>query len=590
MTRPQYKAKGARSRSLANARSLAGSRPHPAMAVPAAANAPGVGPLGRWGGATPRPFGQGPLPPPPGLPARLLRRSGPPAPPRPFPRFAGSPRARPAPFRAPRSGARFCAPAAGGVGPGRRGPGGCAPAPWRPLHGSCPPRQATPNAGWVPAQFAALYGPSDYSLAPARPPSLLWLRSAPSGYNQALGGGQCPRPRYARGSLRYAVTIGGSVRWGRSCVCLFRSSPRCRSFSSSLGQVYYGCRRYNYLGAALPLALRAIATLRESAGAPFPRLSFRAGPQFPALFPPLATLAPCGLRGDRSRAKARTVFGGYARPRQRRPACFAGTRSGGAGAIGSRRAGGRGVAEERGQRGRCRVLQGFLGRSAGREGTGDPAGRGYRRRAGQAGVAQSRLSPAFIARRFISLPRAVPMAPTRPRRNARPLFSRPVDLPALLHATPTAFCCPRPLASPFFARTPCVRLSPLRPRSAASRYARRGRRFRGQLRAAHRRRRRRFSNRAVNVHRCTFLGERFETFARRQQRRMKLRDQITGCWPAASSPKHAMRRNFFFNSIFQKQSYVIFGEPVKVVIAKNCQIIYGASASDDLPIFTTSPP
>lgn len=117
------------SRSLANARSLAGSRPLPAMRWLVAANAPGLGPLGRWGGATPRPFGQGPLPPPPGLPARLLRRSGPPAPPRPFPRFAGSPRARPAPFRAPRSGARFCAPAAGGVGPGRRGPGGCAPAP-----------------------------------------------------------------------------------------------------------------------------------------------------------------------------------------------------------------------------------------------------------------------------------------------------------------------------------------------------------------------------------------------------------------------------------------------------------------------------
>lgn len=444
--------------------------------------------------------------------------------------------------------------------------------------------------GWAPAQFATPPARAGLSLAPARPPSLLWLRSAPSGYNQALGGGQCPRPRYARGSLRYAATEGGSVRWGRSSVCLFRSSPRCRSFSSSLGQVYYGCRRYNYFIRGRALALRATATVRWSAGAPFPRLSFRAGPQFPALFPPLATLAPFGLRGDRSRAKARTVFVGYARPRQRRPACFAGTRSGGAGAVGSRRAGGRGVAKERGQRGRCRVLQGFLGRSAGREGTGDPAGRGYRRRAGQAGVAQSRLSPAFIARRFISLPRAVPMAPTRPLRNARPLFSRPVDLPALLHATPTAFCCPRPLATPFFARTPCVRLSPLRPRSAASRYARRGRRFRGQLRAAHRRRRRRFSNRAVNVHRCTFLGERFETFARRQQRREKQQDQKTGCWPAASSPKHAMRRNFFFNSIFQKQSYVIFGEPVKVVIAKNCQIDYGASAFVDLPIFTTSPP
>lgn len=402
------------------------------MALPAAANAPGLGPLGRWGGATPRPFGQGPLPPPPGLPARLLRRSGPPAPPRPFPRFAGSPRARPAPFRAPRSGARFCAPAAGGVGPGRRGPGGCAPAPWRPLHGSCPPRPGCqggrqkkgqnkklkgwrqqrlnknffdrqfkvvlcsrfcafflnkksrffqrcalvppsparpahrppaplgrPGAarrglfvppgvfcrlrcsapskklpttdgrcapkghpGWAPAQFAAPPARAGLSLAPARPPSLLWLRSAPSGYNQALGGGLCPRPRSARGSLRYAQNVPSPSRWAARARILFRLSPRCRSISSSLGRIFPRCRAFQYLGAALPLALRAIATLRESAGAPFPRLSFRAGPQFPALFPPLVSLAPFGLRGGRSRAKARTVFVGYARPRQRRPACL----------------------------------------------------------------------------------------------------------------------------------------------------------------------------------------------------------------------------------------------------------------------------
>lgn len=417
--------------------------------------------------------------------------------------------------------------------------------------GRCAPKN---HPGWVPAQFAAHPARSGLSLAPARPPSLLWLRSAPSAWCQCLGGGQCPRPRFARGSLRYATTKGGSLRWRRTSISLFRSSPRCRSFSSSLGQVYYGCRRYNYFIRGRALALRATATVRWSAGAPFPRLSFRAGPQFPALFPPLATLAPCGLRGDRSRAKARTVFVGYARPRQRRPACYAGTRSGGAGAVGSRRAGGRGVAKERGQRGRCRVLQGFLGRSAGREGTGDPAGRGYGRCAGRACFAISRLSPAYLTLRYMCPPRASPMAPTRPRRNDRPLFSRPVDLPALLHATPTAFCCPRPLATPLFARAPCVRLAPLRPRSAASRYARRGRRFRGRLRAAHRRRRRRFSNRAVNVHRCTFLGERFETFARRQQRRIKLRDQKTGCRPTAASPKHAKRRNFFFNSIFQKQS------------------------------------
>ena len=421
-------------RSLANARSLAGSRPHPAMPWPAAANAPGLGPLGRWGGALPRPFGQGPLPPPPGLPARLLSSLGPARPAAPLSPLRGVPSGAPRPVPGAPSGARCCAPAAGGVGSGRRGPGGCAPAPRRPLHGSCPPRQATPSAGWVPAQFAAPPARAVLSLAPARPPSLLWLRSAPSACYQCLGGGLCPRPRCARGSLRYAQPKPSPSRWAARAWILFRLCPRCRSFSSSLGQVCYGCRRYNYLGAALPLALRAIATLRESAGDPFPRLSFRAGPQFPALFPPLATLAPFGLRGVRSRRKRRGVFFGYARPRQLRPACKAGTRSGGMGVSlmcpSGKRAGRR---PDAGAKRGAPLHAGLFWQTCGARGHGDARGAGLpsSRRAGwgRAKPAVARFLRASLiqpAPRYASspykAPRATPCPLIAPRRSASPVF------------------------------------------------------------------------------------------------------------------------------------------------------------------------
>lgn len=109
-----------------------GSRPHPLKRVPVAGNAPGFGRLARWGGATPRPFGQAPLAPPPGLPARSPQGARARLPRRPPLRPVRAHRGRPAPFRAPRSGARGCAAAAGSVGRGRRGPGGSAPAPRRP--------------------------------------------------------------------------------------------------------------------------------------------------------------------------------------------------------------------------------------------------------------------------------------------------------------------------------------------------------------------------------------------------------------------------------------------------------------------------
>lgn len=531
-------------RSLANARSLAGSRPHPAMAWPAAANAPGLGPLGRWGGALPRPFGQGPLPPPPGLPARLLSSLGPPRPAAPLSPLRGVPSGAPRPVPGAPSGARCCAPAAGGVGPGRRGPGGCAPAPRRPLHGSCPPRPGCqggrqkkgqikklkgwrqqrlnknffgrqfkfmlcsrffavflnkksrffqrcalvppsparpahrppaplgrPGAarrglfvppgvfyrlrcpapskqlpttygryapqvppGWAPAQFATPPARAGLSLAPARPPSLLWLRSAPSGYNQALGGGLCPRPRCARGSLRYAQAKPSPPRWAARGWFLFRLSPRCRSISSSLGRVFPRCRAFNYLGAALPLALRAIATLRESAGAPFPRLSFRAGPQFPALFPPLATLAPYGLRGERSRRKRRVVFFGYARPRQLRPACDAGKRSGGVGVSlmcpSGKRAGRR---PDAGAKRGAPLHAGLFWQTCGARGPGDARGAGLAspRRAGwgRAKPAVARFLRASLiqpaqrgAGSPYKAPRATPCPLIAPRRSASPVF------------------------------------------------------------------------------------------------------------------------------------------------------------------------
>lgn len=421
-------------RSLANARSLVGSRPRPAMAWPAAANAPGLGPLGRWGGALPRPFGQGPLPPPPGLPARLLSSLGPPRPAAPLSPLRGVPSGAPRPVPGAPSGARFCAPAAGGVGSGRRGPGGCAPAPWRPLHGSCPSRQATTKAGWVPAQFAAPPARAVLSLAPARPPSLRWLRSAPSACSQCLGGGLCPRPRYARGSLRYAPTKHSTSRWAARARILFRLSPRCRSISSSLGRVFPRCRAFHYLVAALMLPCGQTRRCAWSGGAPFPRLSPPAGPQFPASVPPLATLAPYGLRGERSRRKRRVVFFGYARPRQLRPACYAGTRSVGAGVSlmcpSGKRAGRR---PDAGAKRGAPLHAGLFWQACGARGRGDARGAGLPspRRAGwgRAKPAVARFLRASLiqpAPRYASspykAPRATPCPLIAPRRSASPVF------------------------------------------------------------------------------------------------------------------------------------------------------------------------
>ena len=88
----------------------------------------------------------------------------------------------------------------------------------------------------------------------------------------------------------------------------------------------------------------------------------------------------------------------------------------------------------------------------------------------------------------------VPEAPARPRGRPRAPLSRPADLPALYYALRPAFSCPRAKATPLIARTPDGHATHQRPRSTASRYARRGRSFRGLLRTARRCRRRRFSN------------------------------------------------------------------------------------------------
>lgn len=127
------------SRSLANARSLAGSRPHPAMALPAAANAPAAcSPLGRgWGFAfrlrllRPAPLVGGARPGA-GAPRPAPGVAGPARPAAPLSPLRGGPSGAPRPVPGAPAGARFCAPAAGGVGPGRRGRGAGRPAPWPP--------------------------------------------------------------------------------------------------------------------------------------------------------------------------------------------------------------------------------------------------------------------------------------------------------------------------------------------------------------------------------------------------------------------------------------------------------------------------
>ena len=502
------------SRSLANARSLAGSRPHPAMRWPAAANAPGLGPLGRWGGALPRPFGQGPLPPPPGLPARLLSSLGPPRPAVPLSPLRGVPSGPPRPVPGAPSGARCCAASAGRVGPGRRGPGGCAPAPRRPLHGSCPPRR---------------------------------LRFAPSGYNQALGGGLCPRPRYARGSLRYAQTKPSPSRWAARAWFLFRFCPHCRSISSSLGLVFPRYRAFYYLVAALMLPCGQTRRGAWSGGAPFPRLSPPAGPQFPASVPPLATLAPCGLRGERSRHGRRGVFFGYARPRQLRPACIAGMWSGSAGVSlicpSGKRAGRR---PDAGAKRGAPLHAGLFWQTCGARRHGDARGAGLAspRRAGwgRAKPAVARFLRASLiqpaprgAGSPCKAPRATPCPLIAPRRSASPV----------LRSAPRFFLPPRQSDAPNRPHARWARDAPAPPLHCV---ALRAPRPQFPWPAAHcpplsspplfKLRRRRCGGPP--------LVEQFETFGWRQQRRKPTRGK-------EEREATQTRRNFFFNSIFQKQ-------------------------------------
>lgn len=305
--------------------------------------------------------------------------------------------------------------------------------------------------GGFPALFLYIPGllrRSGYASAPPRLPPLrsgrlggscrsagfLRLRFAPSAYYQCLGGGLCPRPRYARGSLRYAPTKPSPSRWAARARILFRLSPRCRSISSSLGRVFPRCRAFHYLVAAMMLPCGQTRRCAWSGGAPFPRLSPPAGPQFPASVPPLATLAPCGLRGERSRRKRRVVFFGYARPRQLRPACYAGTRSVGAGVSlmcpSGKRAGRR---PDAGAKRGAPLHAGLFWQTCGARGRGDARGAGLPspRRAGwgRAKPAIARFLRASLiqpAPRYASspykAPRATPCPLIAPRRSASPVF------------------------------------------------------------------------------------------------------------------------------------------------------------------------
>lgn len=348
------------------------------------------------------------------------------------------------------------------------------------------------GAGGFPALF--LYRPwklrrSGYAYAPPRLPTLslrqawrfLSLRGFSSatlralGINQSLGGGLCPRPRYARGSLRYAIPKRGASQSHAPGSCLFRLSPRCRSISSSLGQALPGYRPGNYLSAALALALRANATLRVSAGAPFPRLSFRAGPQFPALFPPLATLAPFGLRGDKSRAKARTVFCRL-RSAPATAACLL-RRHAERGRWGYRLPLGRRAGRRRGT-GATRAVPraaGLFGQVCGARGDGRSCGAGLAspRRAGwgRAKPAVARFQRASLiqpAPRSASSPyKAPPERPTplfAPRRSARPA-ARDTDRFLLPPSLGDALIRPHALRTPFAPAPPlrCVALRAPRP-------------------------------------------------------------------------------------------------------------------------------
>lgn len=330
--------------------------------------------------------------------------------------------------------------------------------------------------GGFPALF--LYRPgllrrSGYAYAPPRLPPLrsgrlggscrsagfCRLRSAPSACCQCLGGGLCPRPHYARGSLRYAPLKGGSSRWAARAWILFRLSPRCRSISSSLGRVFPRCRAFHYLGAALMLPSGQTRRCAWSGGAPFPRLSPPAGPQFPASVPPLATLAPCGLRGERSRRKRRVVFFGYARPRQLRPACEAGTRSGGAGVslmcpLG-RRAGRR---PDAGAKRDAPLHAGLFWQTCGARGHGDARGAGLPspRRAGW-----GRAKPAIARFLRASLIQPAPRCASSPYKAPR--------------ATPCPLIAPRSSASPVFRSAPRFFLPPRRgdaPNRPPARWAR----------------------------------------------------------------------------------------------------------------------
>lgn len=367
------------------------------------------------------------------------------------------------------------------------------------------------------------------------PPPSLWSGFAPLRTERALPAGR---------GCAWLASYGLVLAAARLRPYVVLSVVRCRASLNLWRRLVLAAYRVQW-PTLRPFARGPRCPALPSGGAPTPR------PRCPAPFG--RTLRTAQGFGDSGRGVPPPFFVGYARPRQLRPACYAGTRNGGAGVsliCPSGRRAGRcpGTGAKRG----TLCAAGLFWQTCGARERGDAFGCSLRatRRAGW-----GRAKPAIA--RFICASLIQPA----PRYALRP-FGHPKASPCSLFAphrsaSPSAhsvphFSCPRVWTSPLITRLTDGHATPTRPRSAASRYARRGRCFRGLLRTARRCRRRGFSN-------CDVVG----AVALLWSNNLKLSagDNTDGeqhatkkkCRATPAKLETQSRRNFFLNSKFQKQ-------------------------------------